>query len=95
MLALPSSQYILYFSLQVGPNTTKDLTQCFTTHLTDFASTWIVPPTPLDFHYIFSNAGFLQNLTIYITTIVIYVLFVFIFIWARRKDRKDLILVSG
>ncbi|XP_038068153.1 uncharacterized protein LOC119737688 [Patiria miniata] len=78
--------------VRVGPKTTKDLTQCFSRHLTDFASTWLVPPTPLDFQYIFNNAGFLENLTIYITTIVIYVLFVFIFIWARRKDRKDIIM---
>ncbi|XP_022109894.1 polycystic kidney disease protein 1-like 2 [Acanthaster planci] len=78
--------------VRVGPKTTKDLTQCFSRHLTDFASTWIVPPTPLDFEYIFNNAGFLENLTIYITTIAIYVLFAFIFIWARRKDRKDIIM---
>ena len=71
------------------------MTQCFSTHLTDFASTWIVPPAPLDFQFIFNNAGFLDNLTIYITTIAVYVLFFFIFIWSRRKDKKDCIMVRG
>ncbi|XP_033630305.1 uncharacterized protein LOC117292387 [Asterias rubens] len=78
--------------VRIGPKSTKDMTQCFSTHLTDFASTWIVPPAPLDFQFIFNNAGFLDNLTIYITTIAVYVLFFFIFIWSRRKDKKDCIM---
>lgn len=81
-------------SLQVASNTTYDAQYCSCTHLTSFASTWIVPPTPLDFNYIFANAGFAKNLTIYITTIVIYVVFIFILLWARRRDRKDLLKVG-
>ncbi|XP_030841939.1 polycystic kidney disease protein 1-like 2 [Strongylocentrotus purpuratus] len=84
---------ILYFFsvFVVANNTTYEAQYCSCTHLTSFASTWIVPPTPLDFNYIFANAGFAQNLTIYITTIVIYVVFIFILLWARRRDRKDLL----
>ncbi|XP_072044193.1 polycystin-1-like isoform X2 [Amphiura filiformis] len=80
--------------LQVDRRTDFKFTICLSTHLSSFASSFIVPPTPLDFNYIFANAGFAQNLTIYITTIVIYVLFFFVIIWGRRKDKKDVVLLG-
>ncbi|XP_072050167.1 polycystin family receptor for egg jelly-like [Amphiura filiformis] len=69
-------------------------TCCLCNHLTSFASTWIVPPTPLDFDYIFANADFKDNITIYVTTIAIYLFFIILFIWARRADNKDLMLLG-
>ncbi|XP_071961517.1 polycystin-1-like [Antedon mediterranea] len=75
----------------VGTESNLSTTECFCNHLTSFASSWFVPPAPLDFDYIFANAGFLDNITIYCTTIAIYVIFVIIFIWARRKDKKDVL----
>ncbi|XP_033105246.1 polycystic kidney disease protein 1-like 2 [Anneissia japonica] len=74
---------------KVGPETSVSYTQCLCTHLTTFASSFIIPPAPLDFDYIFANADFLDNIAIYVTSIVIYVLFILIFIWARRKDKQD------
>ncbi|XP_041473066.1 uncharacterized protein LOC121422223 isoform X1 [Lytechinus variegatus] len=76
---------------EVLSSTTYSEQYCSCNHLTSFASTWIVPPTPLDFNYILENASFTENLTIYITTIVVYVFFFFILLWARRRDRKDLL----
>ncbi|XP_072028186.1 polycystin-1-like protein 2 [Amphiura filiformis] len=73
-----------------GPGSTSSVTEILTNHMTSFASTWIVPPAPLDFDYIWANASFYQNPTIYISTIVIYVVFFMLFLWARRKDKKDL-----
>ncbi|XP_072168355.1 uncharacterized protein [Diadema setosum] len=86
-----AEQMWLQDGCEVEASTDYSEQQCKCTHLTSFSSTWIVPPTPLDFDYIFANAGFRQNLTMYITTIVIYVFFFIIFLWARRKDRKDLL----
>ncbi|XP_033100634.1 polycystic kidney disease protein 1-like 2 [Anneissia japonica] len=76
---------------RVGPETNVSTTQCFCNHLTSFASSWFVPPAHLDFDYIFANTGFLDNITIYCTMIAIYTIFILIFIWARRKDKKDIL----
>ncbi|XP_071956900.1 polycystin-1-like protein 2 [Antedon mediterranea] len=78
----------------VGKDTSFTYTQCLCTHLTSFSSSFIIPPAPLDFSYIFANAGFLDNITIYVTCIVSYVFFTLIFIWARRKDKKNEIMVG-
>jgi len=40
-----------------------------------------------------ANFDFLSNPTLYITEIVIAVLYILLFIWARRQDKKDLLKV--
>ncbi|KAJ8037623.1 Polycystic kidney disease protein 1-like 2 [Holothuria leucospilota] len=82
------------YGCSVGALTDAYWTQCLCTHLTSFASTWIVPPAPLDFGYIFNNLGFVQNMTIYIATISVYTICFFLLIWARRKDKKDVLLLG-
>ena len=81
-------------SFQVGRNSTLDRTQCFSTHLTSFAGGWIVAPNPIDFNYVFANLSFLQNPTLYVTEIVIAVIFIAVAIWARRQDKKDMMKVG-
>lgn len=48
----------------------------------------------IDFDYVFDNADFEDNLTIYLTVIVSFVLYLLLMIWARRQDKKDLEKVS-
>ncbi len=74
---------------QVGRNSTLQRTQCFTSHLTSFAGGWVVAPNPIDFSYVFANLDFLSNPTLYVTQIVIAVIYVIAVVWARRKDKKD------
>ncbi|XP_041364430.1 uncharacterized protein LOC121379844 [Gigantopelta aegis] len=74
----------------VGPRTDVDRTHCLCTHLTTFAGGWVVPPNTIDWDFVFSNADFYQNPTIYITMIIIIVVYLMVAIWARRKDRKDI-----
>ena len=79
---------------QVGPKTTTLETYCYCDHLTSFGSGFAVQPNAIDFAFVFANADFLSNPTLYITEIVIAVLYIVLFIWARRQDRKDLLKVT-
>lgn len=65
-------------------------TQCLSTHLTSFAGGFIVLPEPVNWAYVFANAGFLRNITIYLTVISATVIYILMMIYARFKDRKDL-----
>ncbi|XP_055954867.1 uncharacterized protein LOC126810750 isoform X1 [Patella vulgata] len=74
----------------VGPETDEGATHCFCNHLTTFAGGWVVVPNTIDWNFIFSNADFAKNPTLYITEIVIAILYLFAVVWARREDKKDL-----
>ncbi|UJR27333.1 hypothetical protein I4U23_008626 [Adineta vaga] len=73
----------------VGSKTSHTQTQCFTNHLTTFAGGWVVLPAPINWNYVFANADFTKNITIYMTLILLAVAFTIIMIYARRKDKKD------
>ena len=75
--------------LTVGPLTHHHQTQCFSTHLTTFAGGFLVLPAPVNWKYVFANADFAKNKTIYITLMIALVLYVVLMIFARFKDRKD------
>ncbi|CAF4436052.1 unnamed protein product, partial [Adineta steineri] len=53
----------------VGPLTNHFETECLSTHLTSFAGGFIVLPEPINWSYVFANAGFMKNKTIYLTII--------------------------
>ncbi|CAF0773839.1 unnamed protein product [Adineta steineri] len=55
--------------LIVGSLTNHYETECLSTHLTSFAGGFIVLPEPINWSYVFANAGFLKNKTIYLTVI--------------------------
>ncbi|KAK7111823.1 hypothetical protein V1264_011390 [Littorina saxatilis] len=75
---------------RVHQDTDDSMTVCECTHLTTFAGGWVVVPNTIDWNYVFNNFDFYSNPTLYITEIVILTVFIVAFIWARRKDRKDL-----
>jgi hypothetical protein len=79
----------LFFYFKVGSLTTHNRTQCFTTHLSTFASGFLVLPEPINWNYVFANASFLKNKTLYLTVIIIAIIFVLIAIYARHLDNKD------
>jgi hypothetical protein len=76
--------------IQVGPGTNHYQTQCFSTHLTTFAGGFLVLPAPVNWNYVFANADFARNKTIYLTVICICILYILIVIYARYKDKKDI-----
>ncbi|GFU56003.1 polycystic kidney disease protein 1-like 2 [Trichonephila clavipes] len=63
---------------------------CHCNHLTMFGSGFIVAPNKIDFSYVFANAGFEDNLLIYLTLILTLSLYIVLALWARWKDKKDL-----
>ena len=75
--------------LVVGPLTDHYQTQCLSTHLTTFAGGFIVLAAPLNWNYRFTNADFAKNKTVYITLMVICVLYILLMTFARFNDRKD------
>ncbi|BFZ03248.1 hypothetical protein BsWGS_06287 [Bradybaena similaris] len=72
----------------VGSETTVHQTVCHCSHLTTFAGGWVVVPNTIDWSYVFANADFLTNPTIYITVIVTGALYIIFAILARYKDKK-------
>ena len=76
--------------LVVGPLTNFDQTQCFSTHLTKFTGGFRVLPAPVNWNYVFANADFMKNKTVYLTVICVSVIYIILVIYSRFKDRKDL-----
>ncbi len=64
--------------------------ECYSTHLTTFAGGFIVLPSPINWNYVFTNADFNKNKTIYLTVIVISIVYLLLIIYARYKDKKDI-----
>ncbi|CAF3751894.1 unnamed protein product, partial [Rotaria sp. Silwood1] len=76
--------------LIVGSLTNHYETECFTTHLTTFAGGFIVLPSPINWSYVFANADFMRNKTIYLTIISVSVIYIILMIYARYNDKKDI-----
>ncbi len=76
--------------LRIGNLTTLDQTHCFSTHLTTFAGGLQILPPAINWNYVFANADFVKNKTIYLTTIFVLALYIILIIYARHKDKKDL-----
>ena len=65
-------------------------TICKSSHLTDFTSGYSnIADFRVSYQLVLKNFGFEDNLTIYITIIIFVVTYVFMIIWARRKDKCD------
>ena len=52
-------------------------------------------PNVVDFSYVFSHAGFDDNITIYMLLIVTGVIYLTLLVWARWQDGLDVALVSA
>ncbi|KAG7154293.1 Polycystic kidney disease protein 1-like 2-like 4, partial [Homarus americanus] len=71
----------------IGANST--VTMCSCNHLTSFGSGFFIMPNTIDFSYVFANAGFTDNLTIYLVLIISIGLYLIGLIYARIMDKKD------
>ena len=47
-------------------------------------------PNAIDFDYVFDNADFLSNPTLYVTEMLIVIAYVAVAVWARRTDKQDI-----
>ncbi|CAF1261744.1 unnamed protein product [Adineta steineri] len=76
--------------LIVGNLTDYQQTQCFSPHLATFAGGFIILPSPINWKYVFANAEFLKNKTVYFIIISICIIYVLLVIYAHHQDKKDL-----
>ena len=81
--------------LRVGRLSNLTWTQCYSTHLTKFATGFSVLPEPMNWNYIFSNGDFIKNKTIYLTVIIVSLIGLLLLFYARRADRQDQKRVSS
>ncbi len=76
--------------MKVGSLTNLNKTQCYSSHLTTFSGGIMILPAPINWNYVFANADFMKNKTIYLTVICVSVIYLVLMIYARFKDKKDI-----
>ena len=73
----------------MGPLTDDRRTHCYSTHLTTFAGSLVPLPAPVNWKYVFANADFLRNKTIYLTVIGVCLIYLLLLVFARFRDKHD------
>lgn len=77
------------YGMEVLESSNTTMTQCISSHLTQFAGGFITVPNGINFNDVWANAGFLQNLTIYLTIIIMTTLYFVFLIYALYHDKRD------
>jgi hypothetical protein len=75
--------------MEILSSSTIEYTYCETNHLTEFTSGANQIISTINFNYIWAHASFLQNLTIYLTAIIMTSIYVILMIITRQLDKKD------
>ena len=75
--------------LQVGPLTNLSHTQCLSTHLTTFASSFRVHPGLINWNYVFSSAVLNKNQSTYLSVICAIILYLMLMAYDRAKNSSD------
>ncbi|KAI4875931.1 hypothetical protein NFI96_034519 [Prochilodus magdalenae] len=83
------------YGCRVGPRTSPLLTQCLCTHLTFFGSSFFVMPNKVDVSRTAELfATFSQNPVVVCFVCSIFLVYIIVVIWARRKDLQDKVKVK-
>ncbi|KAM3828793.1 polycystin-1-like protein 3 [Vipera latastei] len=78
------------YGCRVGPKTTPGDTQCLCNHLTFFGSSFFVMPNTIDVSKTVELfATFVDNPVVVTTVGCIFLVYLLVLIWARRKDIQD------
>ncbi|XP_063267148.1 polycystin-1-like protein 2 [Prinia subflava] len=78
------------YGCHVGPKTNPSSTQCLCNHLTFFGSSFFVIPNAIDVSKTAQMFGtFVENPVVVTTVGCIFLIYVLVVIWARRKDIQD------
>ncbi|XP_054856225.1 polycystic kidney disease protein 1-like 2 [Eublepharis macularius] len=78
------------YGCHVGPKTTPSGTQCLCNHLTFFGSSFFVMPNTIDVSKTVELfATFVDNPVVVSTVGCIFLVYLLVLIWARRKDIQD------
>lgn len=80
--------------VQVGPRTTASVTQCLCTHLTFFGSSFFVMPNMVDVSRTAELfATFVNNPVVVCFVGAIFLVYLVVVVWARKKDIEDVVKV--
>ncbi|XP_061449764.1 polycystin-1-like protein 2 [Rhineura floridana] len=78
------------YGCRVGPKTSLNGTQCLCNHLTFFGSSFFVMPNTVDVsRTVELFATFVDNPVVVTTVGCIFLIYLLVLIWARRKDIQD------
>ncbi|KAM9269057.1 polycystin-1-like protein 3 [Cariama cristata] len=78
------------YGCHVGPKTNPQSTQCLCNHLTFFGSSFFIIPNAIDVSKTTQLFGtFVDNPVVVTTVGCIFLIYVLVVIWARRKDIQD------
>lgn len=77
------------YGMKVLDSTNTTHAHCESNHLTQFAGGWLTVPSGIDFNDVWANASFLQNITIYMTVIVITTIYSILLVWTFYMDKRD------
>ncbi|XP_014797628.1 PREDICTED: polycystic kidney disease protein 1-like 2 [Calidris pugnax] len=78
------------YGCHVGPKTNPTSTQCLCNHLTFFGSSFFVIPNAIDVSKTAQLFGtFVDNPVVVTTVGCIFLIYIIVVIWARRKDIQD------
>ena len=69
-------------------------THCKSNHLTTFAVGLDIFPSSIDFKYVSENSSFEKNKTIYLTVLILFVIYILFSIWGRWMDKQDLLKIG-
>ena len=63
--------------------------RCDSSHLSSFSPGLFEAPNTIDFNYVFTNAHFDNNLSVYVALLAILVTFVLLLLYTAFKDQQD------
>ena len=80
---------------QTSEVSNSEATVCECNHLTSFGGDFFVPPNTIHFNTVFDDLGskLLDNNAVLIFICVLLATYFPVAIWARRKDKQDLVKV--
>ncbi len=77
------------YGMEILEDSNFTFAHCQSNHLTSFIGDFIVLPSAIDFSYVFANASFERNPTIYVTIIIVSILYILFAVTSRYMDYRD------
>lgn len=81
-----SSVVYMADGIEVYSDSNSSYTHCVSTHLTEFAGGFIILPDAMNFNV---DPSFTKNMTIYLTVIILFCLYIILFVLCRYMDWRD------
>ncbi len=77
------------YGMEILEESNTSFIKCISNHLTEFASGWITVPNSIDFDFVWVNASFDKNVTVYSLVIGICLAYLMLLLLTINLDRMD------